>query len=207
MSQCEYALKQGDAEYREALENVKAQCIRMMSMIQQLMQVSRTINTANTLEKEEFNISMLCESVCDEMSSLASEKGVKIKTDVQPAVSYRGDETLIMRMLINLVSNAVKYRDANEDREAFVKITLKKEETDAEEAYLLIKVIDNGIGISEEDTERIFDRFYKVDKSRSDEDSFGLGLSMVKWIAEAHGGSVDVESVPGEGSTFTVRLF
>lgn len=62
------------------------------------------------------------------------------------------------------------------------------------------------MGISKENRERIFDRFYKVDKSRSDEDSFGLGLSMVKWIAEAHGGSVEVESVPEVGSTFTIRL-
>ena len=200
LAQCEYALKQGEAEYKEALENVKKQCMRMLSMIQQLMQVSRTINTVNSLEREEFDISMICESVCDEMSSLASENGVTLEGEIQPDVLYKGDETLIMRMLINLVNNAVKYRDKSGERQSFVKVVLKKDET------ITIKVIDNGVGISKENRERIFDRFYKVDKSRSDEDSFGLGLSMVKWIAEAHGGSVEVESVPEVGSTFTIRL-
>ena len=169
-------------------------------MIQQLMQVSRTINTVNSLEREEFDISMICESVCDEMSSLASENGVTLEGEIQPDVLYKGDETLIMRMLINLVNNAVKYRDKSGERQPFVKVVLKKDET------ITIKVADNGVGISKENRERIFDRFYKVDKSRSDEDSFGLGLSMVKWIAEAHGGSVEVESVPEVGSTFTIRL-
>lgn len=200
LAQCEYALKQGESEYKEALENVKKQCMRMLSMIQQLMQVSRTINTVNSLEREEFDISMICESVCDEMSSLASENGVTLEGEIQPDVLYKGDETLIMRMLINLVNNAVKYRDKSGERQPFVKVVLKKDET------ITIKVIDNGVGISKENRERIFDRFYKVDKSRSDEDSFGLGLSMVKWIAEAHGGSVEVESVPEVGSTFTIRL-
>lgn len=211
LAQCEYALEQGEsgggekeceAEYREALETVRTQGLRMMSMIQQLMQVSSTINTANSLELEEFDVSMLCESVCDELSALASEKGVSLEADAGDGILYRGDETLIMRMLINLVTNGIKYRNEEAPQQPFVKVELRA----SEDGRVVIKVKDNGIGISEKDCERIFDRFYKVDKARSDKDSFGLGLSMVKWIAEAHGGSVEVESAIGKGSEFTVTL-
>ena len=101
---------------------------------------------------------------------------------------------------MNLLTNGIKYRQDRPD--SFVKLTLETENN-----QIIIQVSDNGIGISEKDKELIFNRFYKADKSRTGEDtSFGLGLSMVKWIAEAHRGKAEVFSKIGEGSTFTVTL-
>ena len=208
LAQCEYSLSAAktEEEYKEAIQVIQTQCRKMQSMIQQLLQVSRTINTDNTIEKEEFDISIMCESVCDEMKSLAAEKGVKLQWSVQKDVKYYGDETLIMRMIMNLLSNGIKYK--KEVNQAFVRLALEKAGERVQ-----IKVSDNGIGISEDEQKKVFNRFYKVDKSRNSSQweeqkdmSFGLGLSMVKWIAEAHGGNVTVKSILGEGSEFVVEL-
>ena len=127
-----------------------------------------------------------------------------MKTDIQADVNLTGDETLIMRMILNLLTNGIKYsKNSNTDEEdRWVSLRLKEKNN-----RIIIDVEDNGIGIKEEELENIFHRFYKVDKSRAGEDdSFGLGLSMVRWIAQAHGGIVSVQSSFGKGSRFTVEL-
>lgn len=201
LAECEYTLQENrkTEEYRESLITIQKQCERTMSMIQQLLQVSRTINTEKALERESFNLSVLCESIAEELSFMAEDKGVRVITEVQPDLMINGDETLIMRLIINLLTNGIKYR--RDISSSYVKLALSLDE------YIKITVEDNGIGISDHDQAHIFNRFYKVDKSRTGEEtSFGLGLAMVKWIAEAHGGSVSVTSVPNKGSAFTVIL-
>lgn len=107
-----------------------------------------------------------------------------------------------MRMILNLLTNAVKYSKEKGEEERWVRLQLSRTKKKA-----VVTVEDNGIGIKEEELEHIFQRFYKVDKARSGEDnSFGLGLSMVKWIAEAHHGQVRAESAFGTGSRFTIVL-
>lgn len=204
LAECEYTLEETRQieEYQESLENIQKQCRRTMSMIQQLLQISRTINTASSIERENINLSILCESVAEELSIMAEEQGVRLITEIQPDVEIYADETLIMRLLINLLTNGVKYR--RETADSYVKLLLA-DSKDLNQIKIVIE--DNGIGIAEKDQNNIFQRFYKADKSRTGEDtSFGLGLAMVKWIAEAHGGSVTVESVVGEGSRFIVKL-
>ena len=224
LAECEYALAAADTEeeYKEALSAIQNQCRRMNSLITQLLQVSRTINTGKVIEKHDFSLSGLCESVTGELKAVAEGRGVSLSADVQPNISFNGDETLIMRMLINLLSNGIKYSDPSK---AESRVKLRLYSVDGATAYsgpssgdgaAIIEVRDNGIGISDADLPHVFDRFYKADKSRTRDsdgssdsavtDSFGLGLSMVKWIAEAHGGSVRAESRKGEGSVFTVEL-
>ena len=112
--------------------------------------------------------------------------------------AVRGDETQLTSMFSNLVENAVKYTPVG----GRVEVTAHSDETE-----VVVRVLDTGIGIPEKSLARIFERFYRVDKARSKETGgTGLGLSIVRHIAENHGGSVTVESTPGEGSTFTVRL-
>ena len=121
-------------------------------------------------------------------------------TEIEPDVRIKADETLIMRMLINLISNSIKYSRDTDDK--WIKLTLLKLPGKIE-----IKVSDNGTGIEKENLKNIFNRFYKADKSRTgDGESFGLGLSMVKWIVEAHKGNITVESIPGEGTEFRIIL-
>ncbi len=135
---------------------------------------------------------------------MAEEKGVRLLTSIEKDIEIFADETLMMRLIINLITNGIKYR--REDADSFVRLTLTSGESE-----ILIKAEDNGIGISNEDCAHIFNRFYKVDKSRTEssaggDTSFGLGLSMVKWIAEAHQGKASVKSTLGKGSVFTVSL-
>jgi two-component system phosphate regulon sensor histidine kinase PhoR len=113
-------------------------------------------------------------------------------------VSFHGDEELLRRMILNLLDNAVRYTPAGG------KISVVLE---TENPGLRLSVSDTGAGIPPEAAPHIFERFYRADKARSrHEGGFGLGLSIVKWIAEAHNGSVEVTSRPGAGSTFFVRL-
>lgn len=201
LAECEYTLQENrsTAEYKESLETIQKQCKRTMSLIQQLLQISRTINRADVIEPEHFDLSILCESIVSELSLMAEEEGVALQCDIAPEISIYADETLLMRMIINLITNSIKYRKDGTD--SYVKLTLRRG------GRIVITVEDNGIGIKKEDLPNIFNRFYKVDKARTAEDgSFGLGLSMVKWIAETHGGSVSAESDFGRGSKFIVVL-
>lgn len=203
LADCEYILKENRSidEYKESMETIQQQCKRTMSMIQQLLQVSRTIDKDKALEREDFNLSEMMIGIAEELEKVAEEKGVTLQQKIQPDVMINGDETLLMRMTINLITNGIKY--SSKGRDSWIRVSMDA----AVDGHIHISVEDNGIGISKEDQANIFNRFYKVDKSRTVEaNSFGLGLSMVKWIAEAHGGTVTVESLPDRGSTFTVTI-
>ena len=199
LSECEVMLREDHepAEYRESMEAIQKQCRRTMSLIQQLLQLSRTMDQASVMEKDIMDLSALCFDVAADMETEAADRGIHIETDIERGVEYQGDQTMLMRMIINLMSNAIKYNEAP----GYVRLSLHKDKN------TVITVEDDGIGISASAQQNIFERFYKADPSRqSDKDSFGLGLAMVRWIAEAHGGSVSVSSEPGRGSTFTVTL-
>lgn len=202
LAECEYILKEdrSAAEYKESLETIEMQTRRTMSMIQQLLQISRTINKDSQIEKETFDLSILAEGLVEELSYMTEEQGISVRGDIEPGIEITADETLIMRVMMNLLTNAMKYR--REIPDSRVDLSLKQVGD-----FVEITVSDNGIGIAEEDLDHIFKKFYKVDKSRTRSgESFGLGLAMVKWIVEAHDGNVMVESRLGEGSTFTVLL-
>ena len=267
LAECEYALKRGEEMampvgsyaperqlvdelrmvsginiiYEESLTQIQAQSRRMMGLITQLLQLSRSLDQEGMLEKEELDLSTICDGLVEEMQGVADRAGVRLTKEIADDILYEGDETLIIRMVMNLLSNAVKYRDPDKF-DPWVRFTLEKGTMETFDDALngepvtvpavLIRVADNGIGIAEDEQEKIFNRLYKVDHSRaadggerlrvpsgfsmSDgfsaetadpvEASYGIGLSMVKWIAEAHGGRVTVESTLGEGSTFTVEL-
>jgi signal transduction histidine kinase len=123
-------------------------------------------------------------------------KNISIQTEIQPDISFLGDETLLMRLLMNLISNAIQYGREN----GRLTVTLKKAG-----GQVSGSVGDDGIGISKEDLPRIWDRFYQADPARSGGGA-GLGLSMVQWIVQAHGGEISVKSEPGKGSTFSFVL-
>ncbi len=133
------------------------------------------------------------------LDSLFSKKGISLSLEIEEGMPpYRANRFLMERMLINLVENSAKY--TSENGSVAVRAS-------APNGTLRIEVEDNGIGIPPEHQERIFERFYRVDKNRSREiGGTGLGLSIVKHIVIQHGGTIDVRSAEGEGSTFTVEL-
>lgn len=136
----------------------------------------------------------------EEFSKLAPTvraKGITYKVGKTPDVLVYGERIALSRIVQNLVSNAVKYTPAG----GKIKVSFTRQSTN-----LVFKVEDNGIGISKDDLPRIFDKYYRADKSRSDGQSNGLGLSVANDLVEAHGGTIKVTSKLGKGTTFTVKI-
>lgn len=201
LAQCEECLadKNMSEKNREQIRLIEKKAREMASMISNLLLLSRADEGRQKLNKERLNISELTEMTVEEQQMLAKEKGrgVKVFADISPDIYGEVDESFYIRLLVNLISNAVSYSKEN----GTVKVTLKQEQKE-----IIGVVEDDGIGISEEDLPHIWERFYRADTSRTDSTHSGLGLSMVKWIAEAHGGNVEVQSRLGEGSRFIFRL-
>lgn len=148
---------------------------------------------------ERLNLSELTEMAVEEQKLLAEEKGLcrTFELQIAPEVYAWADESYYIRLLVNLLENAVYYGKEN----GMVKVTLAKNGKMIEGI-----VEDNGIGISEEDLVHIWERFYRADSARSTDSHSGLGLSMVKWIVEAHGGTIRAESRLGEGTRFIFEI-
>ena len=187
------------ARQREQLLLIERKAKDMAGMISQLLFLSRADQGRQPLQKETVNVSELTLMTAEEQQLLADAegRGVRISCDAGSDITACVDETLFIRLLVNLISNAVSYSRPNG------KVTVSLSCADGE---IKGTVRDNGIGISEEDLPHIWERFYRADASRQPGGHSGLGLSMVKWIAEAHGGSVEAESRLGEGSTFTFHM-
>ena len=198
ISQCEYALRNAATldEARTALEEVLGQAQKMSSLISQLLMLSRADEGRQTLSLELVNLSELAELVAEQQRELACEKGILVQTQIEPGLTLWGDETMLMRLLINLTENAIKYGRYG----GTVWIGLA-----GQGGGIVGSIRDDGIGIAQENLGKIWGRFWQADSSRSS-DGAGLGLSMVEWIVKAHKGTITVQSTLGEGSTFSFFL-
>ena len=195
ISQSEYA--KDDAEYREkALEVIDREARRMSGLVSRLLTLSRSDSGRLKLDKEDLDFTEMCQIVAEQQFYVAEQKNIKIETDIEDGIHINGDEAMTIRVVLNLMENAIKYGKEG----GFVKLSLRREG-----AYAVCVVTDNGIGISEENLDKIWERFYRVDSSRT-EGGAGLGLSMVDALVKAHGGKVEVNSTLGEGSCFKVYL-
>lgn len=198
ISQCEAALEQGtsEAEYREALDTVLDQAEKMSMMISQLLTLARADKGHEKLHLEEVNFSELTEMVALQQEERATLRNIDVLTQIQKGIEIQGDETMLMRLWVNLVDNAIKY--GREGGRIVIRLELM-------EGGVQGSVIDDGVGITSEDLPKVWGRFWQGSSSRRTEGT-GLGLSMVKWIVEAHDGEVSVESRQGHGSTFSFFL-
>lgn len=199
ISQCEYLLSQEDNEEKsDSLNVILRQSKKMSKLINELLMLARTDNNKQTINLENLNLSETMQLVIDEMKIMSSNKNIEFLADIENDVFINADQTLIMRMLINLMSNAVQYGK----KYGKVSISLHRINGGVE-----CKIADNGIGIAPEYLTKIWDRFFQVDPSRSNTNgSSGLGLAMVKWIVEKHNGTIVVESEIDEGTVFTFFL-
>jgi heavy metal sensor kinase len=185
-------------EYKQSLTVVRRQAKRMARIVSDMLSLARADAGEQHLRLEELYLNDLVEDCCHAAQALADPKGVRLTWEADEDISFRGDEELLKRMAVNLLDNAIHYTQPG----GAVNVKLTREQS---LARLIIS--DTGIGIPPECVGRVFDRFYRVDKSRARaEGGSGLGLSIVRLAAESHHGSVDVVSQPGEGSTFTVCL-
>ncbi|MDA0323123.1 MAG: ATP-binding protein [Verrucomicrobia bacterium] len=133
--------------------------------------------------------------VQEHLEAFAETQNVRLETTGDGAATVLGDRALLHQLLYNLVHNAIKFSSPGD----IVKVSSTCRQGDVQ-----IEVVDSGCGIPEEHVDKIFDRLYQADSSRNV--GHGLGLAIVKWIAELHRGAISVQSLPGEGSSFTVRL-
>lgn len=194
LTQCEYLLEDQElsAEERNAVEVIQRKAQNMANMIAQLLFLSRADQNRQTLQKERLDLSALTEIAAEEQQEIAAHRGIRIETQIEEGVCGEADETLFIRLWMNLIGNAVSYGKEN----GWIKVRLSEKD-----GMITGSVQDNGIGIGPEALPHIWERFYQADTSRKDQGS-GLGLSMVKWIVEAHGGTIWAESEPGRGTKF-----
>jgi signal transduction histidine kinase len=186
------------AEYRESLAIIQDEARRLTRLVEDLLNLARADAGHNQLQVEDLYLNDLLEECCRSAQAQARQRGVRLTGRQSQDVPFRGDPQLLRRLIANLLDNAIRYTMPDGQVEAGL---------DIEEGSVVLTVADTGVGIPAEAMDRIFERFYRFDKSRSRaEGGFGLGLSIVKWIADAHRGSIDVRSRLGEGTSFTVRL-
>ncbi|GIV05039.1 MAG: hypothetical protein KatS3mg016_0614 [Fimbriimonadales bacterium] len=159
-----------------------------------------TLSRAESMQpvKERFELTPLIQQAVQEMAVEAQRHQVQVFTDLQPNLKLMANRDQILQVVLNLLSNALRYNKPQGS------VTVR---TYAQDPYAVIEVADTGIGIPSEALPRIFERFYRVDKTRSRESGgTGLGLAIVKHIVESHGGTVEVESEYRVGSVFRVKL-
>lgn len=198
ISQCEYILsgKADKNEEKQAFETILKNSKRMSDIVSQLLMFVRAENGKFKPNMENINISMLCEMLVMDFETVCQQKGIKIESNIKSDIYTICDEVLIARLITNIITNAIKYN------KPFGSINIELYESNG---YVVLNVSDTGIGISEEDINNIWKRFYRVDSSRSGEGT-GLGLSMVKWIVDIHDGDISVKSTINVGSEFIVRI-
>ena len=186
----------------ESMEAVYGEVDRMSRMVSDLLLLAKADYGGVTLNLEPLDLDTVVSEAYREARVLAKDMNLRITIhDFQP-VRANGDADRLKQLLLNLVSNAIKFTPQGGE----VAINLRKNLRTA-----VMEVQDTGIGISAEDKQRVFDRFFQVDSSRvrgvsGRGEGVGLGLSICKWIAEAHGGQITVESEVGVGTTFSVTI-
>jgi two-component system heavy metal sensor histidine kinase CusS len=190
--------ERSNEEYRTALSTISVECEATSQLLDDLLAVARADLVHQNITWEPVDISEIVREVCQHFEARAELKGQSLTADITPDTWMLGDLSLLRRMVAILLDNAIKYTPES----GSVLISL----IDRDE-LIQLQVSDTGIGIPADALPRIFDRFYRVDEARSqDEGSSGLGLSIAKWVVEAHQSTISVDSTPGEGSTFTVSI-
>ena len=183
---------------REYLFRTDKSVERMINIIDDLESISQLETGELIIEQEKFDIVAIAKDVCESQEMKATAKGIilSIKNDIP--VFVFADRFRIRQVLINLIVNSIKY--GKEYGETIIQITENN-------ALVKVEISDNGIGISEEHIDRLFERFYRVDKSRSREQGgTGLGLAIVKHILEAHDQKIYVSSQLGTGTILSFTL-
>jgi signal transduction histidine kinase len=184
--------------HREFLQDINSEIDRMATVINDLLQLVKLDEGELGLKVMPININSMVTDILKRLSPLAEQKNIKLLIEEPREVVADVDEVKLSSAISNLVDNAIKYTC----EEGEVKITV-----DADHQNVFISIVDNGIGINEADQGKIFERFYRVDKTRDRETGgTGLGLSITMATLRLHNGSIRVTSKENEGSTFIVRI-
>ena len=186
-------------EYREVIAEVLTELEKTSGLIEQLMFLARADSGAETLHFAATNVAEVLREACHQGSALAEAKQIAFQEHIPgESMWIQADASSLRRLFLILIDNAVKYTPASGQ----IDVSLHRND-----GYAVAEVRDTGIGIAEADLPNVFERFYRTDKARTRESGgVGLGLSIGRWIAEVHSGTIEVHSSPGRGSTFQIRL-
>lgn len=198
LAECDRARRKDKTpeDFLGSIAVIEEQGKHMSELVQQLLGLTRMQHGTDRYPMRNADLSIFVESCCGEFVP-ADSKSISLETDIQPGVEAKFNPALMSRIVQNLLQNAYKYGNEN----GHIWLSLKSENGRA-----VLRVRDDGIGISAKDTDNIWQRFWQADVSRGEDGGSGLGLAMVKEIAEFHGGRAEVESELGKGSTFTVTI-
>jgi heavy metal sensor kinase len=186
------------SDYRQSLEVISREAKHMSSIIDQLLTLARADAGKEEWTFEEVDLGKLISDLSTDVEVLCQEKGLGFQLGQMHDLVVKGDKARLRELFLNLLDNAIKYTPSP----GTISVSSRNEGQMA-----VVAVTDTGIGIPIEEIPLIFERFYRVDKSRSRTDGgSGLGLAICRHIVEAHGGKIEVESRVGEGSTFSVWL-
>lgn len=180
------------------LNNISLESETMAHLVSELLLIAQADNKKVIMKKEVFDLSALCAEIIDLMFDVARENEIALKGNIAEGVDIKGDEERIKQAIRILVDNAIKYTPGEGT------VTLSLTET---KRNVCIAVKDTGVGLTEEAKKKIFSRFYRVDDARNREKGgVGLGLSIADMIVKQHNGKIKIDSVPDQGSTFTILL-
>jgi heavy metal sensor kinase len=189
-------------EYRKALDGILTESERTSRLIEDLLLLARADAGADNMVQEPTSLAECLRDAVAEVRILAEHKGVSLEAAEPAECTVTGDQQSIRRLLLILLDNAIKYTPAG--GKVTVHLNL---ENSIQRPAAVVEVRDTGVGISADDLQHVFERFYRAAKDRSrNTGGAGLGLSIARWIAEKHGGEISAESSPEMGSVFRVRL-
>lgn len=190
--------KKTPEEYEEVLISALEEVSRLSNVVESILELSKAETGQITINLRMENISKIAEEVAEDISIIAEQKKIQIVKAIEPDIIAPVDAPRFHQALLNLLDNATKYTPEG----GRIILSLQK---DTEYAKLVVE--DNGIGIPKEDLNNVFDRMYRASKGiKSGVKGYGLGLSIVKWIVEAHNGTIEVESEVNKFTRFTVKL-
>nr|WP_277717584.1 HAMP domain-containing sensor histidine kinase [Priestia flexa]WEZ10310.1 HAMP domain-containing sensor histidine kinase [Priestia flexa] len=183
---------------KKLVGNMKAEVKRMTKLVSDLLTLARSDASKNQQAFNKFDIKKMVEKVMQSVEPLAHSKNISLHLEAPDQIELSGDEEKLTQLMYILLDNGIKYTTP----QGHVKVLIKQR-TNAVE----IRVADTGVGIHKDEQKRIFDRFYRADKSRSRQmGGHGLGLAIAKWIVDMHKGTIKVESEPEKGTTFRISL-
>jgi heavy metal sensor kinase len=187
-----------DAQWRASAASQIEEIDKLTRMLNQLLTLARAESGEITLARSAVDVGALAETVTEQLEPVAQANDVTLHCTIRQPVTVTGDGSWLERLLLNLLDNAMKYTPPGGD----IRVSVSRDQSHAR-----VDVQDTGVGIPPDALPHIFERFYRVDPSRSSwVEGAGLGLSLVKWIVDRHHGRIEVRSEPGNGSTFTVWL-
>jgi signal transduction histidine kinase len=185
-------------QYRRVLVSQLEEFDKLSRMVNQLLTLARAESGEVAIARDPVDLSAMTQSLAEQLEPVAASKGVSLTCHCDPDVIVIGDAGWIERVVLNIVDNAIKFTPSS----GHVSIHVSRHARHAR-----LEVRDNGIGISPRDRLHVFDRFYRADVSRSHAtEGAGLGLSLVKWAVDRHGGSVEIDSPGDKGTLVTVHL-